>query len=432
VKKLSKKLIVLSVDSLFHEEIEYIRTLPNFKMLFEKGSYAEGMRTIYPSLTYPAHASIITGVNPKFHGICHNEKVEVGNDHPDWYWYHKDIKVDTLIDVAKKNGLSTSVVLWPVMGGCKNVDYLMTEIWAEKPDDDPRPVFENSSSKILMDTIFEKHRHHLRWKTQPYLDEFGICCSEDIIKTYKPDVMFIHLAHLDHTRHAHGLHNEQVNKALEDNDKWFGRIVQATKDAGVFEDTNFVVLGDHGHLEVNQVICPNIIFAENDLIKLDEEGNVISYDAYCHSASLSSQVVLKDPTNKEVKEKVLRLLEEMQRRPELGIEQIITKEEADKKYQVTGPFDYILEGTNGTSFHNQCTGEVIRKPDNSDYKFSKASHGHLPHKGAQPAFIACGPRIKEGIVVGLHSVLDEAPTFAEILGITMNDVQGKAIKEIIK
>ena len=73
-----KKLIVLSIDSLFDEDMELLKTLPNFKKILEQGSYVKGgMRSVYPSFTYPAHASIITGTWPMYHGIFHNEN---------WMW----------------------------------------------------------------------------------------------------------------------------------------------------------------------------------------------------------------------------------------------------------------------------------------------------------------------------------------------------------
>ena len=51
---MNKKLIVLSVDSLFDEDMEYLKTLPNFKKILERGAYAQGgMRSVYPSFTYP-------------------------------------------------------------------------------------------------------------------------------------------------------------------------------------------------------------------------------------------------------------------------------------------------------------------------------------------------------------------------------------------
>jgi predicted AlkP superfamily pyrophosphatase or phosphodiesterase len=48
------------------------------------------MLSTYPSITYVAHTTILTGCHPDTHGIFHNEKVQAGIKHPDWYWFRRD------------------------------------------------------------------------------------------------------------------------------------------------------------------------------------------------------------------------------------------------------------------------------------------------------------------------------------------------------
>ncbi|MFR2779790.1 MAG: ectonucleotide pyrophosphatase/phosphodiesterase [Clostridium sp.] len=167
---MKKKLVVLSVDSLFDEDMEFLKTLPNFKKILDQGCYAEGgMRSVYPSFTYPAHASIITGTWPEFHGIYHNEKLDVGNPSPDWYWYHKDLKVDTILDVAHRQGLTTACVGWPCMGADPNVDWLVAEIWPENDKVDPRPILKTGCSENMFEAggVMERHWHKLKKPPSP-------------------------------------------------------------------------------------------------------------------------------------------------------------------------------------------------------------------------------------------------------------------------
>ena len=432
---MKKKLVVLSVDSLFDEDMEFLKTLPNFKKILDQGCYAEGgMRSVYPSFTYPAHASIITGTWPEFHGIYHNEKLDVGNPSPDWYWYHKDLKVDTILDVAHRQGLTTACVGWPCMGADPNVDWLVAEIWPENDKVDPRPILKTGCSENMFEAggVMERHWHKLRKNTQPFMDQMMVGASCDIIRRYQPDILFIHLAHLDHTRHANGIHGPAVNQAIIANDDWLGRLMEAAMDAGVYEDTNFAVISDHGHLPVKQMFNPNVLLAEEGFIRLDGNGRIASWDAYCNSTSLSCQVVLKDPADKEVRDKLEALLYQMRKNPAYGVECVYNKEEVEKEQHLTGDFEYVLEGMAGTSFGAACTGEVLVKPDNSDYKFSVASHGHLPHKGPQPVFMIAGPDVKKGAVIPRQRIIDEAPTFAKIFGFDLPDAKGTVLKEILK
>ncbi len=74
---------------------------------------------------------------------------------------------------------------------------------------------------------------------------------------------------------------------------------------------------------------------------------------------------------------------------------------------------------------------MIVKPDNSDYKFSVSSHGHLPHKGPQPIFFMSGPDVKAGAVMERQRIIDEAPTFAYMLGVSMEEAQGRCMEELL-
>ena len=75
-------------------------------------------------------------------------------------------------------------------------------------------------------------------------------------------------------------------------------------DAGTYAQTNFAVISDHGHLPVRQVLNPNVYLVEAGLIQLDSQGNIASWQAYCNSTSLSCQVVMKDPQDQGVRDRL--------------------------------------------------------------------------------------------------------------------------------
>ncbi len=428
------KLLVLSVDSLFDEDMDFLRTLPNFGRLLRSAAYSrDGMRSVYPSFTYPAHATIITGTYPITHGVYHNELLDPGCKRTDWYWYHRYLKAETVIDAAKRAGLVTAVVGWPCMAGCPNADYLVPEIWTGQADEDPHAIFATGASEnIMRDGIFERHCHKLRGVHQPFLDEFMVSCACDVLRLHKPDVLFIHTTHLDHVRHHTGVHNSSVEQAIIANDSWLGRLMEASQEAGTYDETNFVVVSDHGHMAVRQIFNPNVVFSREGLIETDGSGRLLSWQAWSNSCALSAQVVLKDPTDAALREKVEKIIYAMRARPECGVESVFTKEECAREWRVAGQFDYMLEGRDGTGFWNAWTGPEIILPDNSDYKFSVASHGHIPTKGPQPVFMMIGPNVREGTVISRRPLVDEAPTFARMLGFDMPQAEGKPIMEMIK
>lgn len=427
---MKKKLFVLSVDSLFFDDLDWLRECPNLYGLYQRGSVVQKMKSTYPAMTYVAHSTMMTGCHEEKHGIYHNEKVEVGVAHPGWHWYRRELKTDTIFDAAKAGGYTISVINWPVTGGDKSVDYLVPEIWSDQVDGDSRPRFLTVCSEG-MEELFDRYRHLLRWKYQPELDDFGVACLKDIIRDHEPDVIMLHLSYLDHARHSFGGFAPEAKHALMECDRKIGELMDILKEKGSFEQYNFCVMGDHGHLPVKQVFNPNILLVKEGLIELDSQGQVKDYQCYIHSAGLSAHVVLKDPKDAKVRRQVEELLSGWVKREEYGCEQVFNKEEM-KSLHLTGPFDYAIEGRLGTAFGNNCTGPLICPTDNSDYKLSVSAHGHLPTKGPQPIFFAAGPDIKEGVVIKRGDLTDEAPTYAAILGVEMPWAQGKAMREILK
>jgi predicted AlkP superfamily pyrophosphatase or phosphodiesterase len=426
-----KRLFVLSVDSLFYEDIPWIRECPHLMNIFSHGTHIRGMRSTYPTMTYVAHTTILTGCHPDRHGIFHNEKVQVKNRHPDWHWFRGEIRCPTFLDEAKKAGFRIAAVNWPVTGSDPAVDYLIPEIWAEEFDGDPRPRFEKACSRGMMD-LFDKYHRVLRWKEQPELDIFGLSCTLDIIRDYRPEIILLHLSYLDSARHKNGVFAEKAKESLLACDERFGRLTEALKEAGVYERTNFVIIGDHGHRPVRQVFNPNIRLVKEGLIRLNRDGTAARWDAYCHSAGLSCQVTLADPDNAKIRQKTLRLMEAMVADESLGCEQILDKGELKSRYCLEGPIDYCIEGREGTAFGNNCAGEEILPTNNRDYKLSVSSHGHMPEKGPQPILFAAGPGIREGVELPPGNLIDEGPTFAKILGLEMPSAQGRAIAELLR
>ena len=73
-------------------------------------------------------------------------------------------------------------------------------------------LIENGTESVK--DIVKKHAHLLDWKENPNFDNFSVTCAVDIIHQFKPDVLFMHQAHLDHIRHVHGVHAIEVQRCI--------------------------------------------------------------------------------------------------------------------------------------------------------------------------------------------------------------------------
>jgi len=103
--------------------------VPTLTMMKQGGAYADGMEGVYPTVTYPQHTTMVTGLRPAAHGIVQNRVFEAPSEPQTryWYWYAKALKAETLWTVAKKAGLTTAAVGWPVTVGAE-IDYNVPEI----------------------------------------------------------------------------------------------------------------------------------------------------------------------------------------------------------------------------------------------------------------------------------------------------------------
>ncbi len=120
MKRLTDHLIVISFDCLASLDMPFLETMPNFRRLMDGAAICRHVETVYPSVTYACHTSIITGNFPALHGITTNTLLQPGKASPDWYWQRRHIKGTTLFDEAKKAGMTTAALLWPVTAKAKD------------------------------------------------------------------------------------------------------------------------------------------------------------------------------------------------------------------------------------------------------------------------------------------------------------------------
>ena len=429
---MSRHLFVISEDALVYEDLETLKTLPNFSAMWEKTARVNRVRSVYPTLTYPCHTSMRTGVYPDRHGIINNEQNTLLEKSSPWVLFNDAVRVSDLFDAAKKKGLTTAAVFWPVTGNHPSIDYLVNEYWPQSPEETTHDCFANSgSSPEVMEKVVEKHLPLLINRVHPYCDAFIHACACSIIREFKPNLMMIHPANIDAYRHSTGLFSPLVTHGLHEIDLWLGDIIKATRDAGIFEDTDFVITSDHGQLNISRTISPNVVFADHGLIQVDADGNVADYTAFCKSTALSAQVYLKNPDDKKAYDKTFQLLNHMCEEGIYGISRVYTAKEAEREEHLAGGFSFVIESDGYSSFTNDWVRPIVRNKDITDYRFGHATHGHHPDKGPQPTMMAFGPRFRAGAVVERRPLIDQAATFARVLGLELGDIEGKAMDEIL-
>ena len=407
------KVVVFSIDAMITKDLETLRSFPETAPLFEKCALVEEMVSVYPALTYPCHVSIATGCYPEKHGIFHNEKLDINNPHPDWYWFSSYSKVPFIWDYAKKAGLVTASVFWPVSTG-SDIDYRIAKFTDSVVDDEKTRKTQE---------IYNRYSDLLIERKLPDNDIFANLAACDMIREIKPDLLFVYCASIDAKRHKFGVDTQLHVDTLKMVAEHMNALVQASKDAGTYEDTTFIFLGDHGQIDIKNVFNPNILLAQKGYIDIAEDGSIKDWRIYCHSAACSCQVYTKDIDEKEAKRVLMEISEEVPG----CIERIMTAFEAKEMYHLEVPCSFVLEGVTGISFGRDTQGDVLQDTNDSDYKFGKATHGHAPEKGAKSPFLVSGARAKKGKIIKEARIIDEAPTILSIFGIDMPTSDGHVL-----
>ena len=430
-----KHLIVVSVDALVYEDLEFAKSLPMFHMFMKDASIIEKCRTIYPSLTHPVHASIMTGCAAGRTGIISNEIFEVGNEPLTWRNHLPEVRCETIFHIAKRKNLTTASCRWPVTANGNDViDYLVPEIMDKDTlqSDNMLEVYKKlGTSENVIDIVEKALSRYGSSTDHPEYDDVQIFCAAEIFKKYKPNILFTHPGYVDSERHRLGLFGEHIQKAIKRTDKWLSVLWNAVCEAGLENSTDFVILSDHGHLNICRTISPNVILADKGYIDVDKAGRITDWKAYVMGCGLSAQVYLKNSQDADLYNDIFFLLKQMADEKIYGFEKVFTKDEVKSKYGLYGDFSFVVETDGFTSFRNNHIRPLVGEIDISDYRYGHSTHGHLPDKGPQPVLIAKGPSFKKNVILKNGSVLDYAPTFAKIFGLDMQNTDGKVINEIL-
>lgn len=430
----AKHLIVISQDAMVYEDLQTLQQLPAFGSIWDKCAFVDRVRSVYPTITYPNHTSMRTGAYCGKHGIINNEQTVLGERSSKWEFFNSSVKVGDIFDAAKKAGLSTAAVFWPVTGNHPSIDYLVDEYWPQTPEETTLECFANSgSSPEVLEKVIKPNMHLVdgMHRKHPWADSFVNACACSIIREFKPNLLMIHPANIDAYRHQTGLFSTKVTHALHEIDLWLCELLKAVRDAGIEDETDIFIVSDHGQMNITRCVAINAILADRGLITVDDKGEVADYVAIAKSTGLSTQIYLKNPDNQADYERVHGILNQMCEDGLYGVSRVYTAEEVMAEEGLSGKFSFVLETDNTTTFSNDWNRPFIRPVNNSDYKFGRATHGHHPDKGPQPTLLAFGPDIKAGVHLDRRPIVDEAPTYARILNVELPDADGKPIDEIL-
>jgi predicted AlkP superfamily pyrophosphatase or phosphodiesterase len=380
----------------------------NLHQLMKDGAYAEGVNSVFPSMTYPSHTTIVTGVQPAKHGVYFNSMFEPNGPTGKIYWNDSSIHSPTVWAAAEKKGMKVAALFWPVSADAP-VQYNIPDIGSmgEKVREEySRPAgFVDLLKKDVFDGVSRIQ----------YGKDYNVArIAAYVIARDQPNLMTIHFFSVDHYSHMQGRDGDSVRKAVRDADSSVGIVIDALKKAGIWEKTDLIVTGDHGFENVTTSISPNIWLKDAGLIT---DVKTDDWKAQFNCVGGSAYLYLKDRNDKATLKKVRDVLDS---RPadEKKYFRIIERSKLDA-IGANPLVEFALSAENGGAFSNSMRGEAI-KPGHG------GTHGHFPDTyNIRTGYIIHGPGVRKGAVIKEMNQRDQAAIICKLLGLNMPSVDGK-------
>ena len=415
--------LLISIDGLKPEYVtqadEHGLKVPNLGRFISEGTHADGVVGVVPTVTYPSHTTIITGVAPSEHGVISNTTFDpLLKNHAGWYWYGQAIRAQTLWEAASRAGLTTASINWPVTVEARGVRYLIPEYWRAETQDDLRLIEALSRPDGWLQQLEEKLGPYTNGnETSVAGDEIRTRYSIEIIESTKPGLMTIHLSALDETEHETGPFSKESCQTLEALDGMIGRIAAAATKAD--PKTVVAIVSDHGFIATEQRVNLAVPFVQAGLITLGKPDGisgartVSEWLASPWPAGGMAGVMLKDPADAAARDRVGRMLQNLVADPESGIARVLTAAAIGK----LGGFPdaaFLVELKPGYQLGYAFSGPLVTPAP------STGMHGYLPDRPEMRAsFFIMGPGIARGKQLGVVDMRQIAPTLAAILGVPL-------------
>jgi predicted AlkP superfamily pyrophosphatase or phosphodiesterase len=383
--------------------------IPTLRQLIRDGASAR-MTTVNPTITWPNHTAMVTGVRSDEHGLLANGSIVQTGGWPPvkveaMIEKEKMVHVPTVYDAAFKAGLTTAQVDWVAITRASTITWPFNE-WASADG----PVEQEMIHKGVVTAAdlesFTKSNILFR-------DQIWAKAAAYLIREHKPNLLLVHFLSLDSTHHQYGPGTLAATDAIAFLDSCVAQVIEAIRAAGMAGHATVIVVSDHGFKKFTKQVRPTVALEAAGLAKsvyvLAEGGSAYVYFDSTQGAQLSPRV--------------LKALDGIE-----GIDRIIGPDgfaalglpQPNREPQM---YQLLLTAKDGYSFSGAVGGPVT-----SEVLQQAGRHGYLASDPEMDAiFIASGYGVRPGTHLGGIANIDVASTIAKLLGVALPGAKGKPI-----
>lgn len=427
--------VIVSIDGLAAYLLDDPKApIPTIRKLARGGSVAVGgMKVSNPSVTWPNHTTLVTGVRPEKHGVLANGVLVRGavglpvtiDSKRDQYDL---MRVPTLFDFAKQAGLTTGDINWPCTRGSRSLDDSFPDVPESVLHTTPRLRSELIELGLLKD---ETHSSFTSTNSYAGYDLVWTEAACHLIRTRKPNLLLVHLLNVDTTHHAVGPQTPAGYTANAYADSCLAKIVAAVEEAGLREKTTFVVVSDHGFITTPKAIRPNVLLRQRELLTLTG-GKMRDARVHVIPEGGIGLVYCTDPSHVEADRKLVKELFTGQE----GVAEVLLPEQF-AAYGLPHPREYapapdaVLVAKEGYAVSGSVEGETF-VASNTEARTSLGSHGFIATSPKMNALcVLSGRGVKPGEKLEQVENIDVAPTIARLLGLDDFRADGRVLEQAL-
>ena len=244
----ARPLLVVSIDGL---DQRYLRDadklglkIPNLRKLLREGATADGVIGVMPTVTWPSHTTLISGVIPHVHGILGNRRPKAEGG--EYYWSTNLLKAPTLLDAVRKQGGKSAAITWPVtVDGL--IDFNLPEAFSRRNGGGmDMATIEAKGTPGLVDAIA---REYPSFPTEWMDDRARTQATMYFLRFPKPDLILVHLVDHDAAAHDNGPFSREAKAMIEYSDELLGEILKVMP-----AEYALAVVSDHGFERTDHVV----------------------------------------------------------------------------------------------------------------------------------------------------------------------------------
>jgi predicted AlkP superfamily pyrophosphatase or phosphodiesterase len=403
--------------------------LPTIRKLAREGCIVDGGMTVSnPSVTWPNHTTLVTGVSPGKHGVLANGVlVRGGLGLPTRIDPNRDqselVRLPTIVDAAHAAGLTTAEINWPCTRGSKSLDDSFSDVPQSVQHMTPRLRTELLELGLLTDETDASFKK-LGPVGRDYVWTEAAC---HVIRQRKPNLLLLHLLNVDSTHHAFGPRTSAGYTANAYADMCLSRIITALDDAGIRDKTTLIVVSDHGFTTTPKAIRPNVLLRQAGLLEV-EAGKIITAQVHVvpeGGIGLVYCTNLGEAASAAAAFKKMFLGQE-------GVADVLLSDSFDevglphpREYRQSP--DAILVAADGYAVSGSVEGDNL-VASNTEAKTSIGSHGFLSALPKMNALcVLSGAGIQPGSRLTKVKNIDVAPTIAKLLDIEYSVSDGSPL-----